>query len=63
VAGGSSFDGIAYDGRAEEMAVLRRWHAFIGEPRFHRLLTPEVLELSERIFGSISLPRSELAAA
>jgi len=52
VAGGSSFDGVAYDGRAEQMPVLRRWHAFTGQPRFRRLLTPEVLDLSERIFGA-----------
>jgi hypothetical protein len=63
VAGGSSFDGITYDWRAEEMPVLRRWHAFTGEPRFHRLLRPEVLELSDRIFGALRQPLSELVAA
>jgi hypothetical protein len=63
VAGGSSFDGTAYDGHAEEMPVLRRWHAFLGEPRFHRLLTPTVLELSERVFGPMALPRPERVAA
>jgi hypothetical protein len=52
VAGGGSFDGLAYDGRAEQMPVLRRWHAFAREPRFRRLLAPEVLDLSERIFGA-----------
>jgi hypothetical protein len=62
-AGGSSFDGTAYDGRAEEMPVLRRWHNFVGDPRFHRLLTPAVLELSERIFGPAVLPEPVRAAA
>jgi hypothetical protein len=63
-AGGSSFDGTAYDGRAEEMPVLRRWHRFLGDERFHRLLTPEVLELSDRIFGPpAALPQPERAAA
>src|SRR3954451_5292637 len=59
-AGGSSFDGTAYDGRAEEMPVLRRWHSFIADPRFHSMLTPEVLKLSDRIFGPpVALPEPE----
>lgn len=62
-AGGSSFDGTAYDGHAEQMPVLRRWHNFIGDPRFHRMLTPEVLGLSERVFGAMTLPQPETAAA
>lgn len=65
-AGGSSFDGTAYDGRAEEMPVLRRWHRFAGEPRFHRMLTPEVLRLSDLIFGpplALPEPEPERAAA
>ena len=62
-AGGSSFDGTAYDGRAEEMPVLRRWHDFLGDRRFHRLLTPAVLELSERVFGPAVLPEQMRAAA
>jgi hypothetical protein len=63
-AGGSSFDGTAYDGRAEEMPVLRRWHRFLGDERFHFMLTPEVLELSDRIFGPpVALPEPERAAA
>jgi hypothetical protein len=51
VAGGSSFDGTAYDGRAEDMPVLTRWHAFRGEHRFERLLTPAVTELADRAFA------------
>jgi hypothetical protein len=63
-AGGSSFDGTAYDGRAEEMPVLRRWRAFVGAPRFHRMLIAEVLELSDCIFGApVALPEPEPAAA
>jgi len=63
-AGGSSFDGTAYDGRAEEMPVLHRWHRFCGDERFHRMLTPEVLELSDRIFGPpVALPEPERVAA
>ena len=63
VAGGSSFDGTAYDGRAEEMPVLRRWHAFADDARFRRMLTPEVLDLSDRIFELVPLPEPERAAA
>lgn len=62
-AGGSSFDGTAYDGHAEEMPVLHRWHAFVDDPRFHQLLTPEVLDLSDRIFGKATLPQPEPLAA
>src|SRR5215218_7434275 len=63
VAGGSSFDGTAYDGRAEEMPVLSRWHAFVADPRFNRLLSREVLELSDRIFGRVAVPQPAGAAA
>lgn len=63
-AGGSSFDGTAYDGRAEQMPVLDRWHTFIGDERFHRLLTPPIRELSDRIFGPpVSRPEPAKAAA
>lgn len=63
VAGGSSFDGTAYDGRAEEMPVLRRWHRFLGDARFHGLLGADLLELSDRIFGPLALPEAERNAA
>jgi hypothetical protein len=63
-AGGSSFDGTAYDGHAEQMPVLRRWHRFVGDQRIHRMLSPEVLELSDRIFGSpVPQPESPHAVA
>src|SRR5215203_435901 len=62
-AGGSSFDGTAYDGRAEQMPVLQRWHSFLGEARFQRMLTPELLELSDRIFGAAAMPEAEQLAA
>lgn len=61
-AGGSSFDGTAYDGRAEQMPVLQRWHSFLGEPRFQRMLTPDLLQLSDRIFGAAVMPVEQLAA-
>ena len=63
-AGGSSFDGTAYDGRAEQMPVLDRWHGFRGDERFRRMLTPEVRELSERIFGPpVPVPQPDRLAA
>lgn len=62
-AGGSSFDGTAYDGRAEGMPVLQRWHDFVADARFHQLLTPAVLDLSNRIFGEVTLPQPERLAA
>lgn len=63
-AGGSSFDGTAYDGCAEQMPVLQRWHGFAGDERFNRMLTPTVRELSDRIFGpAVALPEPERVAA
>jgi hypothetical protein len=63
VAGGSSFDGTTYDGRAGEMPVLHRWRRFVDDARFHRLLTPEVIGLSDRIFGPVAVPEPERLAA
>lgn len=51
--GGSSFDGLAFDGRADEMRVLERWRAYADDPRFLEPLDPEVFELAERIFGNL----------
>jgi hypothetical protein len=62
-AGGSSFDGTAYDGRAEQMPVLHRWHSYDGDDRFHRLLTPTIRELSDQIFGPVVVPELERTAA
>src|SRR3954454_18358151 len=63
-AGGSSFDGTAYDGRAEQMPVLYRWHSFAGAERFTRTLPPEVRELSDRIFGPpVAISGTERLAA
>jgi hypothetical protein len=49
-AGGSSFDGTAFDGHAQDMAVLDRWRRYVGDPEHQRLLTPEVLALAGRVF-------------
>jgi len=51
-AGGSSFDGVAFHGRAQEMGVLERWRAFGHEPSYLRLFTSEVRALAERAFAT-----------
>ena len=62
-AGGSSFDGLDYDGRADQMAVLDRWRSYADDPGFRRLLSPLVLELSARIFGPPAREQPGRAAA
>jgi hypothetical protein len=49
-----SFDGLRYDGRAQEMKVLERWKRFENDAFYRDLLSdPEIHELSERIFGPL----------
>ena len=50
-AGGSSFDGLAYDGRASRMKVFDRWAWYRDDPTFRSLFDEEVVALSEPIFG------------
>lgn len=52
-AGGSSFDGTRYEGRATEMAVFDRWRLYAGDPVFRALFDLQLAELAERIFGSL----------
>lgn len=52
--GGSSFDGIALNGKASEMSVLERWKHFAEDPRFRALIDDErLLDYSTKIFGAI----------
>lgn len=53
-AGGSSFDGLRYDGNASRMPVLSRWHAYKDDPAFLALFDAEAIRLSERVFGPIT---------
>ena len=48
VAGGSSFDGTAFDGSAGKMRVHERWREMLGDERFRRLMleTPLLSEAS-----------------
>jgi hypothetical protein len=49
-----SFDGLKFDGRAQDMKVLSRWRQFENDPLFRRLVAdPELHELSREIFGEI----------
>lgn len=52
-AGGSSFDGTRYEGRAPEMPVFDRWRRYSDDPAFRRLFDPQVAEFAERIFGPL----------
>lgn len=51
--GGSSFDEIAMDGRAQRMRVLERWRHFQDDPAFAALFDEQIIDLSNRIFGPI----------
>jgi hypothetical protein len=55
-AGGSSFDGLGYRKQASQMKVLERWRHFAHEPEFQKLFDSKVIELSEKIFGNLSVP-------
>lgn len=54
-AGGSSFDGTAFDGEASNMATESRWVHFADDENFWRFFDGEMVELSNRLFG-ISAP-------
>jgi LPS sulfotransferase NodH len=52
--GGSSFDGVRYDGHADKMALLERWKRYEGDPMFESIFQDrELTQLSEAIFGPI----------
>ncbi len=52
--GGSSFDGVSYSGRGQEMSVLERWKNFVDILQFRDFFCDEELwEMSEKIFGKI----------
>lgn len=53
VGGGSSFDGLSYATRAQDMGLLHRWRHFADDPAFWNVFDEEVFELAEEIFGSM----------
>ncbi|MEZ4727209.1 MAG: hypothetical protein R3E79_08765 [Caldilineaceae bacterium] len=50
-AGGSSFDGLRYNGEAGQMKVLERWKAYQTDPTYRQLFDPTLVDLAQRIFG------------
>lgn len=50
--GGSSFDGLAYDGRASTMPVLDRWRAYADDARYRALFDDRLRDLSVTLFGA-----------
>lgn len=50
----SSFDGVRYQGRAQQMKVEERWRKFRSDPYYRSLFDRETLELSRRIFGPMA---------
>lgn len=52
-AGGSSFDGTDADGEAHRMDVTRRWLHFAEDEGFRALFDPDLVDLSDRIFGPL----------
>ncbi len=50
---GSSFDGMAYNGKASQLNVLERWKSFENDPNFMSLFDEEILELGQKVFPEI----------
>lgn len=47
--GGSSFDGMRYDGAAQRMKVLERWKVYQHDPAYLRLFDSELIELTQQL--------------
>jgi hypothetical protein len=56
--GGSSFDGLRYDGRAGEMKVLERWRQLADEPAYRDIFDAEMVAMADQLFGRVD--RGEL---
>ncbi|MCA9381993.1 hypothetical protein KC660_01140 [Candidatus Dojkabacteria bacterium] len=50
---GSSYDGTAFEGRANEMDTLGRWQSYIHDPDFLGLFDNDTLRLSLEVFGGV----------
>ncbi len=50
---GSSFDGMAFNGRASELNVLERWKQFESDPEFRALFDDEIKNLAQQIFPEV----------
>lgn len=62
-AGGSSFDGLAYDGVATGMRVFDRWRRYAHAPQYLSLFTGEIRALARAIYGQLPLEAGILARA
>lgn len=51
-AGGSSFDGMRYDGAAGRMKVLERWKVYQHDPAYLRLFDPQLVDLAWQLSQS-----------
>ena len=49
-AGGSSFDGMRFDGQAERMAVGTRWRSAVDDPAWRALFDRETEALARKLF-------------
>jgi hypothetical protein len=57
--GGSSFDGLRYDGAARQMKVLERWKVYQHDPDYLRLFDAQVLDLAQQLHRSSNLTGTE----
>ena len=62
-AGGSSFDGLAYDGAATGMRVFDRWRRYAHDPHYLSLFTGETRTLAHAIYGQLAADAGGLARA
>lgn len=51
--GGSSFDGLRYDGQAGSMRVLERWRHYGEDPAYRALFDRQTVELAADVFGDL----------
>lgn len=52
--GGSSFDGLRFDGKASEMKILDRWREFESDPKMIRILrNKQLARIDRQYFGTI----------
>lgn len=52
---GSSFSGVQFNEKANQMQVLERWRNFVEDPLYRDILRDsELRELSDNIFGSVA---------
>ncbi len=51
--GGSSFDGTKLTNQVDKMDILTRWRNFVNDEEYKKMLSPEIIEYSHKIFGHI----------